>query len=74
MQQYVEKKGILGKCVAFMKTIKFQKRGGPHLYSWLIKVSHTTAAIDDYISAEIHFLYAEEANGPMSNVAIITLC
>lgn len=55
LQNDIESRAIFVKCVAYMKALKFQKRGGPHSYK-LITIEDllgTAANVDRYISAEI---------------------
>ena len=65
----ITKKGVFGKCLAYVYVIEFQKRGLPHAHILLIlqrgQNLNTTEAIDHAVSAELpdpytqHDLYAE---------------
>ncbi|QRV82937.1 ATP-dependent DNA helicase PIF1 [Ceratobasidium sp. AG-Ba] len=53
----IAKKHVLGRCIAHVHTIEFQKRGLPHMHLlvWVERASHlmTPDDVDEVISAEI---------------------
>jgi len=48
-------KGIFGKCVAYLVSIEYQKRGNPHAHMlfWIEDREETAAYVDDFISARV---------------------
>ena len=48
-------KSIFGKCIGFVSSVEFQKRGAPHVHIliWLENFNITAFNIDNIISAEI---------------------
>ncbi len=51
----IKQKSIFGKCIGFVSSVEFQKRGAPHVHIliWLENFNITAFNIDNIISAEI---------------------
>ncbi|QRV79983.1 ATP-dependent DNA helicase PIF1 [Ceratobasidium sp. AG-Ba] len=66
----IAKKHVLGRCIAHVHTIEFQKRGLPHMHLlvWVERASHlmTPDDVDEVISAEIPDLADRDLYGTVT--------